>query len=411
MDLVAEYPMVGTELAETEAGSSSGYQGLIRQLDERVRVLERDRLHETGNYGARLSMAGVIAVGGSSESGESLQQLEAGTHDPKKNGVTVQAFSLAVHAELDRNIEVTGSIVSHIEPDGESIVELEQAFIEVGYKQNNITLLAGQHFLEFGEENIRHPDDWDFVDIPVIMARIFGSDKLRSQGIRVKWSPSWDSQSSYYWGAYNPHGESVKSYFYVPGETVAGHPILSRGVNDPSDLVYFIKWARLNFNGSKNPVNIGLSFLLGPNATGNDTRTGIAGLNLGWRHYAVVGATHPVFDWTTEVMYRRYEAGDPGSPGAEILRDYGMFSQIVWQYQDQWTAALRGEIANANNNDSQDPERNKRKRLALSITHSLNKRASLRIQYNKDQAANLTGGSADSIWMQFIFHLGDDEHG
>jgi len=141
-----------------------------------------------------------------------------------------------------------------------------------------------------------------------------------------------------------------------------------------------------------------LTILIGPNASGKETYTGIAGLNFGWQHYLVAGDEHPVIRWNTELMYRRYEAGDKNDPGAEVLTDYGMFSQFVWRVRERWTAALRGELANGSRNDSLDPFRNRRKRLSLSATHELNRQASLRLQYNRDLALHLPGGSANSIW-------------
>lgn len=352
------------------------------------------------------SMSGLLSTGGSSADADGLEQLQAGTHDPRNNGFTLQALALAVHAELDHGLEATVSIVSHIEPDGENVVELEQAFLHAGDLAPGLLAMAGQYFLAFGQENERHPDEMDFVDTPFLISRLFGGDKLRSQGVQLAWQPPLPWQSSMLLGASNPVGETVSSFLSEAGEEVAGHVLQDRDVEALDDLLYLLRWSHHWPVNRSNSLGFGISALFGPNASGSATDTQIYGVDLQWSWHDAAHREPALFNWRTEIMYRRYEAGDQEDPTREILEDYGLFSQAVWRLHDKWWAGLRAEFADGNSGSTDDPLRDNRKRLSLNLTHPLGESTRVRLQYNHDRAEHLLGGSADSVWLQLLFQAG-----
>lgn len=358
------------------------------------------------------SVSGVTAMGGSTLNSDELKQLQAGSHDPKQNGFTIQALALAVHAKLDNHVDATASIVSHIEPDGESVVELEQAFIHAKDLYLDTSVMAGQYFLNFGEENTLHPDDWDFVDVPFLLTRLFGGDKLRSQGIDLSWQLPSLSSSTLLFGVSNPHGETATSFFYKQGEDVAGHKLKDREVSGMKDLLYLLKWSnKYSTNNSPHRIGFGASALFGPNATGDSTNTQIYGLNFDWSLFSNGQSQKPKLNWRTELMYRNYEAGDTNDTSNEILKDYGLFSQAVWQLDNYLALGLRAEFANGNSGNFNTPQRTKRKRFSINVTRSLSKSIKWRLQYNRDLDDSVQDKSADSVWLQMIFKAGDhDEH-
>lgn len=401
------------------------YEAQIKTLCQRILELEKvidpnsggntssvAGVHDFDEHQSRLqwSMSGLVVMGGSSASKNELQLLQSGSHDPKKNGFTTQALSLGVHTKLDRNIYATSSIVSRIKPDGESVVELEQAFIHGKTTLYNLSFMAGQYFLDFGEENKRHPDDWDFVDVPFLITRLFGGDKLRSQGIQVDWQ--FSSSSTLLLGASNPGGETVTSFFYNEGKEVAGHALQDRDVRGLNDLLYSLKLSH-QFSARYSPHHFGFgaSALFGPNATGDSTDTQIFGLNFGWAWYGNGQSRKPRFNWRTEWISRRYEAGDKNDPSHESLKDYGVFSQAVWQPDHDWAFGLRAEFADGNKGNFNDTLRENRKRYSINVTRQISKSVKWRLQYNRDLDDSLQGDSADSFWLQMVFRAGaHDEH-
>lgn len=402
------------------------YERRIEALERRIVELENaGRQHaatapdETPGRGHRhqpepsrvsWSMAGLSTLGGANVGARELEQLEAGTHDPRNTGITLQTLALAANARLNRHLDAVGSLVSHIEPDGENVVELEQAFIRGRGLPYGVSLLAGQHFLEFGEENQRHPPAWAFVDLPFMIPRLFGSDKLRSQGVRLIWAPPPPWRSRVYLGVYNPDGETATSFLFEEGEQVADHVLRSRDVDGPEDLLYLLKWSHRLLVTAAGRLDAGLSALFGPNASGRATRTQIYGLDLRWSAYPAPSDRQPGFDWRTELMARRYEAGDRDDPAREILRDYGLFSQAVWRLSRHWSAGLRAEFGTANADNSRDPLRSNRKRFSVNLGRALGGRIRLRLQYNRDWAEHLPKHTANSLWLQIAFRAGARAH-
>jgi len=413
-------------LHEQVSDKNQYYETQIDILEQRIQRLEKVAgsghrhksesvagLRGANEYQSKLkwSMSGIVAMGGSTASADELLLLQGGTHDPRKNGFTLQTLALAARVELGQYFDAMGSLVSVIEPDGESVVELEQAFIQSTNLPNNLSARVGQYFLDFGEENVRHPDDWDFVDVPFLITRFFGADKLRSQGMQLAWRPPLFWRSTLLLGVNNPNGETVTSFLYEEGEEVAGHVLQARDIKGLNDMLYMLKWSNQLPIDNLHRIGFGVSALFGPNATGNSTDTQIYGLDFEWTQYVNGLNQQPRFNWRTELMLRRYEAGDSNDPTHEHLRDYGIFSQAILRLGEKLTTGLRAEFADANRDNANDPLRDRRKRFSVNVRHSVSKSVSLRLQYNHDRADHLSGGSANSVWLQMVFKAGaHDEH-
>jgi hypothetical protein len=134
-------------------------------------------------------------------------------------------------------------------------------------------------------------------------------------------------------------------------------------------------------------------------------------LDLEWTRYQNTHKRQRLFDWRTEVMFRRYEAGDSSDPGHETLTDYGAFTQVIWQHGDNQATGLRAEFADSNKDSGSDPLRGNRKRFSVNHTYSVSPSVKLRLQYNHDRADYLPSDSANSVWMQLVYQAGGhDEH-
>lgn len=402
------------------------YETQIRALENRVMELENSansppqssivsaRVKDDAGRADQLesrfswSLAGLGTAGGSSATADELELLQQGSHDPRRNGFTVQAVAVAARAELGQHLDATATIVSYIEPSGENVVELGPAFIHATDLPGGLSFKAGQFFQDFGKENKRHAAEWDFVDVPFLITRYLGGDKLRTQGVQFALAMTLPWSSSVYMGAFNPKYDTAISFLDEAGKTVGGHPLQDRNVDGVDDLLYLLKWSHDLPMGATEGIDLGVSALFGPNASGDTTSTQIYNLNLRWSHYGSTQGQRPIFDWRTELMYRHYEAGDRSDPSHEVLIDYGAFSQLLWRFTDNWTAGFRAEFANSddNSNADNDPLRGKRTRFAVNLTRPLSPRAWWRLQYNHDQAEFLMDKSADSIWLQLGYKVG-----
>ncbi|MCG7874046.1 MAG: hypothetical protein N0C81_17265 [Candidatus Thiodiazotropha lotti] len=79
--------------------------------------------------------------------------------------------------------KMTAAIAEH---DGETEVELEEAYIETLGLGHGITAKAGRFFSGLGYLNQQHPHAWDFTDAPLIYRGLFG-DQLLDDGVHLSW--------------------------------------------------------------------------------------------------------------------------------------------------------------------------------------------------------------------------------
>lgn len=357
--------------------------------------------------GFQIGLTGLFAAGGSSVDNALLKNLQAGAHDPNQNGFTVQNVELSIGGTVDPYFDAQAHIIFQIDADGETVVELEEAFLTTRGLPWGLQVKGGQYFTEFGRQNPQHPHTWAFVDQPVVLSRFFGGDGLRSQGARIAWLMPADWYSELYFGIQNPKGETVTSFLNVPGEDIGGHTLIDRDARNFSDLLYTARWLN-GFDVSDSvSMNFGVSGLWGPNASGTTTDTAIYGadLYLKWQP-AYTQRGFPFVSWHTEVLERRYEAGDPGDPAQETLKDRGLFTQALWGFKPGWVAGLRWEYATADDDTAADPLRDTRKRLSPNLTWYPTEYSKLRLQYNRDWTEHLPEKTADSLWLQWEFSLG-----
>ena len=148
----------------------------------------------------------------------------------------------------------------------------------------------------------------------------------------------------------------------------------------------------------------GASYARGPNGTGLDTTTTIAGLDL-YAKWKPLANDHgwPFVTFQAEWLDRDYEAAaqelDDGSllPFAE-LDDRGGYAQGVWGFRRRWAAGLRYDWADGD--DPADPLRDARRRYSTNVTFYPSEFSKLRLQYSLDDAEHLAR-DVSTVALQF----------
>ena len=134
-----------------------------------------------------ISLDGLFAAGWSTAPDPELQDLEGGGHDPRKRGFTVRGVELSMMGAVDPYLDGEMHLVSFIDPiQGDTVVELEEAFMTTRSLPHGLQLKAGQFLTEFGRINPTHPHAWAWLDQPIINTRVFGPDGMRAPGVRVE---------------------------------------------------------------------------------------------------------------------------------------------------------------------------------------------------------------------------------
>ena len=382
-----------------------------------------------------ISLDGLFALGTSTERDDALGDLQAGGHDPRKRGFTLQAIELSLTAEVDPHLDAAAHIVAFLDPiTGESEFELEEAFATTRELPANLQIKAGLYLTEFGRHNPTHAHAWDWLDAPVIHTRIFGADGMRAPGARVSWLAPTSWKSDLCFGLQNANGETMSS-FLASEELFAERPVggrffTARDVRSFEDLVWSARCANSFGIGDETTFAAGASIAYGPNATGADADTLVYGADflLRWRP-TPHSEDSPSWSLGAEFVARDYSAAaqvdenDPLVNGDEVflpqadLRDWGCTTHVLYGFSHDWAAGLRWDFATGSGasydasihafaSRQDDPFRNDRQRFSPLVAWRPSEFARIRLQYNYDVADTLHAGEAHSVWLGFEFLIG-----
>lgn len=376
--------------------------------------------------GGTLRLRGIgvntaFASGYSSQKKATTGLLQGGDHDPQQNGFDLQSVDFGFLGAFDPYFDAEVHFALNIDTEGETKLELEEAFMRTqdGVLPGGLELEVGQFFTEFGAYNPAHFHDHAFIDQPVVVGRMFGADGLRGQGVRVGWKVPVPWRSKLHVGAQNATGETQSSFLandeVFEERPVGGRAFRDREVDSINELTYLARVENRFQAGKDTAVTVGASGLIGPNATGSDADTYIAGVDVK-AHHDLPGGRFVEFQG--EFMYRHYEAAGQADEGfaADDLEDYGIYAFARYGFMPRWSAGLRGEFATGNGASvgdfagrSQDPFRSDRVRISPLLAWQFAPTGNVRLQYNYDNADFLTDDDAHSIWLGFQWAFGAGE--
>lgn len=397
-----------------------------------------------GNANLRLidiSMDVLWAAGGSTAPDPEIEQLQAGFHDPRQRGFTLQQAELGLAGAVDPYFRADAFIIATTDT-----IELEEAFLTSTSLPWGLQLEAGSFFTEFGINNRQHPHEWDWIDQPVVNSRMFGGEALRGPGFRLGWLTPLPWFSELHVGMQNANeGEFTSSF--IGEDQVGGRPQVKRNVDSMSDLLYLTRWVNSWDLDDSLTTRIGLSSLFGPNGTGNDARTYIYGVDMFWLWQPVDHFRGwPFVSWQTEAIMRDFEADrfvagteveDDGGEGehgharsalryaraaqddhdddhddegelmdlpSNTLHDWGTYSQVLWGFRRPWALGVRYEYASGTgaslpDGRSADSLRDNRHRVSPLILWQPTEFTRFRLQYNFDRADFLDDDEAHSFWF------------
>ena len=357
------------------------------------------------NY-LNLSLDGLFAVGASTA--EDVGALQTGGHDPAQRGFTVQNVEVVFEGAVDPYFRGQANVIVQIDPEGETVVELEEVYATSTSLPNGLQVKAGQFFTEFGRLNPAHPHTWDFVDQPLINGRFFGGDGLRSVGARLSWLMPTDFYSEALITVQNSQGETLSSFRSVPGETLFGREDVESRVSSVSDLLIVPRYTASFDLSATQTVLFGASAALGPNGTGESARTRIYGVDGYWKWKPTNAFKgFPFFKVQGELMRRNAsvaEAPDLQAP-ADSFSDWGGYLQVNWGYKARQVVGFRVDRVGGDRGNPEDPGLHDRWRLSPVWTWFPTEYSKLRLQYNLDRSKAFDTDE-HSLWLQLEFLLG-----
>lgn len=374
-----------------------------------------------------LSMDILSVAGWSTADDREIPDLQYGAHDPKRRGFTLQQAEISLSGAVDPYF--TGEVHIVATTGG---LELEEAFLTTTRLPTGLQIESGYFFTEFGRINPLHPHAWEFIDQPVIVGRLLGLEGSRGVGARAAWLLPTPWFSELHFGVQNANESDFAVSFLNGEEAIGGRPAVKQRTSNLSDMLYLTRLnSSYDFTNALTGI-VGFSGLFGPNSSGDDARTYIYGMDLTMKWQPANSQRGwPFLTWQTELMRRDYTAdhflagtvaGAEGghSHGEEepeeeedeanedisgaLLRDWGLYSQLLWGFKWQWAAGLRYEYANGSGASLPDGRRadflrNQRHRISPLLIWQPSEFSRFRLQYNYDHAQDVPVDSAHSVWF------------
>ncbi|HET6203747.1 MAG TPA: hypothetical protein VFI25_13205 [Planctomycetota bacterium] len=336
-----------------------------------------------------------------------------GDHDPQERGFSIPNAELTLENPVDPYFDAVVHAVLSVR-EGETNLELEEAYARTRSLPANLQLLAGEFFTRFGRINAVHPHAWEFTTAPLFVPRFFGPDGSRNPGFQLSWIAPTPFFLDALVSVQQADGENAVSFLGEPGGSVGGHTLVATDTQGLRDLLASVRVSSSTDLSPTTTALAGVSGMFGDNASGDHQRTQVYGADF-YLHWKPIEARKgfPFVGWQTEAAWRNYDAAADGTTGApdERLHDWGGYSHVAWGFTDRWTLGVRGEYANGEGGlqRTDDPIRDRRARGSLALTYYPTEFSKLRFEYGLDRASHLDDALVSSFVVQMEFLMG--QHG
>ncbi|MEW8248390.1 MAG: hypothetical protein AB2768_20410 [Candidatus Thiodiazotropha endolucinida] len=322
---------------------------------------------------------------------------------------------LAISANVDNLFygKLTAAIADH---EGDTEVELEEAFIETVALGNGLKIKAGRFFSAIGYLNQQHGHTWDFADAPLVYRGLFGN-QLIDDGLQVSWVAPTDI------------------YLQLGGELLRGERFPAGGASNDGKGAGTL-FAKIGGDmGESHAWQLGLSHWraeVEDRTSGGHHHEGeaeevptysgdskVTGIDFVWKWAPLGNASERNFKLQGEYFIRDEEGDvimDDGSESPESTTydgdQEGWYLQGIYQFMPRWRVGLRYDRLDSDNKGSDeevlaeaglDNEGHKPERITLMGDYSHSEFSRLRLQYARDDSYE----DADDILMfQFVMSLG-----
>jgi hypothetical protein len=263
-----------------------------------------------------------------------------------EEGLSVGHSELVFSSNIDDQFYgvLTAALHSH---DGETEVELEEAYIETLGLGNGLNFKFGRFFSAVGYLNEQHEHTWDFADAPLIYRGLFGN-QLKDDGVQVSWIAPTD-------------------LFVQAGAEAFRDDAYSLFASFGGDIADSHSW------------QVGISYL-----STNVAHSQINALDFVWKWAPNGNYKNRNFKLQFEYFDRQ----------ADDANQSGWYLQPVYQFMPQWRVGLRYDRLDSDNTPQ---------RYSMMLDWSHSEYSRIRLQYNRDESYQQAD---DQIFLQYTMSLG-----
>ncbi len=404
--------------AATDSAARADSIALVKQLEKELGTDSAAATTQTDQTASAPRAAGgymnigfVSLTDAGWSTAKDIEALQPGDHDPRVRGFTVPNAEISLDGAVDPYFKGFSNIVFKIDPNGDTGVELEEAYALTTSLPANLQVKFGQFFAEFGRQNPQHPHSWAFVDQALVLSRMFGPDGLRSQGVRLSWLLPTSFYSEALIGVFNSKGGTTSSFRSPESAEIHGGVPVERDPSGFKDMLIVPRFATSFDLTETQTVVLGTSAAFGPNNSGPSAQTRVYGIDGYWKWKpATAEAGFPFLSMQAEALWRSYDAAKRIEEGsskvlpAEVLKDRGAYAQLLWGIKPRVVAGVRSDWSTGDPAAFESAIRVDRFRLAPNFTWYPTEFSKFRVQYNYDDRKGL--GTDHSLWFQFEFLIG-----
>lgn len=326
-------------------------------------------------------------------------------------GFSLAETELVMEANVDNQFRGWATIALENE-DGETVVEVEEAYVNTLALPAGLALKMGRFFSDLGYQNRIHSHAWEFVDRPLVYRALL-ANHLKDDGVQLRWVAPTD--------LFVELGvEALRGQGFPAGGEERG------GVNS------WVGFARFGGDvGAGGAWRLGLSHLAADadgRATGEEDSpetfafTGDSALSVVDFVYKWAPDGNPAqrnFLLNAEYFHRDEDGtvdfddglGGGASSGYDGTQG-GFYVQGIYQFMPRWRVGLRYDRLKADNTlATPDPafdtlaDAAAATRISTMLDFSNSEFSRIRVQYNRDESR--PGGEADDqVFVQYIMSIG-----
>lgn len=325
-----------------------------------------------------------------------------GEAGPVPEGLSLGEAEINISANVDDWFTAWLTLPVVIE-DGETAVEIEEAWIETTGLPGGLALRMGRFYSDIGYQNNTHSHSWDFVDQSLPYQAFLGNQYL-DDGLQLRWVAPADL------------------YMELGGEILRGGRYPADGAAN-SGFGAWSAHARVGGDvGISNYWQAGLSYL---STESLERASGLEDQQLLFTGDSNITIAEFVWKWSPNGNWKqrnfklqaeylkRDEKGIYALPGDEDspwdARDDGWYVQTVYQPKPQWRVGFRYDVLSGSDRamlfdgtplqlPASDPSR-----YSLMADWSHSEFSRVRLQYTRDQSTLID----DRQWgLQYIYSIG-----
>jgi hypothetical protein len=326
---------------------------------------------------------------------------------PDEGGQGLEGLSLGeseVNFAANVDDKFYGSLTAAlVEENGETEVELEEAYIQTLALPAGLTLKGGRFFSNIGYMNPRHTHTDDFADRS-LPYRVFLNNQFGDDGVQLRWVAPTDL------------------FIEVGGELLRGSSFPAGGASDNGKGMWTLFGHVGGDVGLSNSWRTGFSYISSeaderesgdPNAP--DVFSGDSDLWIAdfiWKWAPNGNPVNRNFKLQGEYLFRTEDGNFTPAGGVPLplsADQDGFYVQGVYQFIRQWRAGIRYAQLDADDpgptfaGTSLDTEGHTPWILSAMLDWSNSEFSRVRLQYNRDESGLLAD---DQIVLQYIMSLG-----